>query len=71
MEKALILVETEMKEEIAEVLNKYIGQIPAMHIASAFESFTKELNTIAKEQLESARKQYAESQKEVAENDSE
>lgn len=70
MEKPQILIEVEMKEDITEVINKYIGQIPAMHIVSALENVTRELNTIAIQQIESARKQY-ESAKEESENDSE
>lgn len=69
MEKPIILVEIEMKEDFAKVVNKYIGQIPAMHIVTALESITNELNNIASIQIEAARKEY-ESAKEESENDS-
>ena len=70
MEKPQILLEMEMKEELAGVVNKWCKTIPAMHIYSTLDQLSKEVSVIADRQLEEVRRKYEESLKEESENDS-
>lgn len=65
MEKPLILIEQEMKEELAEVVNKYASQLPMTTILYTLKEMTVACDGIARNQLEQAKKQY---ESEVKEN---
>ena len=61
MEKPIILIEKEMREEVVEMINKYISQLPATMIISAIKDTLGSLNDIAGRQLNQAIKDYEES----------
>jgi hypothetical protein len=61
MEKPIILIEKEMREEVVEMINKYISQLPATMIISAIKDTLGSLNDIAERQLNQAIKDYEES----------
>lgn len=61
MEKPIILIEKEMREEVVEMINKYISQLPATMIISAIKDTLGSLNDIAVRQLNQAIKDYEES----------
>lgn len=50
-----------MREEVVEMINKYISQLPATMIISAIKDTLGSLNDIAERQLKQAIKDYEES----------
>lgn len=62
MNKPLILREEDFKSELMGVINKYVNDIPAVHMTYILKETNDTLNDIAKKQLDVARKQYEESE---------
>lgn len=62
MNKPLILREEDFKSELMGVINKYVNDIPAVHMTYILKETNDTLNDIAKKQLDVARKQYSESE---------
>lgn len=60
MEKPFILELQECKEEIAKLIEKYSGSIPATVLISVFNESTALLDSVATRQLEQAKQQYKE-----------
>lgn len=58
MEKPIILIEQEMREELVEVTNKYISQIPASMIATVLSNLHNTVVELAEQQLEKAKEEY-------------
>jgi len=60
MKKPMIILEKEMRQEIAEVTNKYINQLPATMIAGFLSRLTEQFERLAEQQYEQALAQYKE-----------
>lgn len=60
MGKPIIIIEKEMRQELAEVTNKYINQLPATMIASFLSRLTEQFERLADTQYEQAMAQYKE-----------
>lgn len=58
MNKPLILVEQEMRQDIAEATNKYINQLPATMIAGFLLRLTEQFEKLAEQQYKQAMEQY-------------
>lgn len=58
MEKPIILIEQEMKEDIVEVVNKYIPQLPATMIATVLDTLHNTVVQLAEQQLQQAKEEY-------------
>ena len=68
MEKPFILELQECKEEIAKLLEKYSGGIPATVLISVFNESIAILDSVATRQLEQAKQQYEEGLKDGEES---
>ena len=68
MKKPFILELQECKEEIAKLLEKYSGSIPATVLISIFNESITILNSVATSQLEQAKQQYEEGLKDGEES---
>lgn len=64
MEKPLILIQKEFRDEITETINKYIDKIPATNIVDYLNNISREMNRLAEAQYADALKKYEESLKE-------
>jgi hypothetical protein len=58
MDKSIVLVEQELKEEMVEMLNKYINNIPASMIANILKDAQIQMQQLAEEQLKQAQVEY-------------
>lgn len=58
MDKPIVLVEHELKEEMVEILNKYIINIPASMIANILKDAQIQMQQLAEEQLKQAQVEY-------------
>lgn len=58
MNKPMVILEKEMRQEIAEVANKYINVLPATMIASFLSRLTEQFSQLADTQYEQALAQY-------------
>lgn len=58
MEKPIILIEQEMREELVEVTNKYISQLPASMIATTLDNLHNTVVKLAEQQLQQAKEEY-------------
>ena len=58
MDKPIVLVEHELKEEMVEMLNKYIINIPASMIANILKDAQIQMQQLAEEQLKQAQVEY-------------
>lgn len=65
MKKPMIILEKEMRQELAEVTNKYINQLPAAMIAVFFSRLTEQFERLAEQQYEQALAQYNKEESEV------
>lgn len=63
MQKPQIILIEEMRQEIADVINKYASQVPAVTMADFFDKLATETHAIASQQLARAKQQYEESLK--------
>ena len=68
MEKPFILELQECKEEIAKLIEKYSGSIPATVLISIFNESIAILDDVATHQLEQAKQQYKEGLKDGEES---
>lgn len=64
MDKPFVIANKDMKNDIADAVNKHINTIPADMIADFLEKLVINLRAIATKQLEEAEKQYEESKTE-------
>lgn len=62
MNKPFVIANKEMKDDIAEAINRHINDIPADLIADFLEKLVINLRAIATKQLEDAEKQFSESE---------
>lgn len=62
MNKPFVIANKEMKDDIAEAINRHINDIPADLIADFLEKLVINLRAIATKQLEDAEKQFNESE---------
>lgn len=58
MDKPIVLVEHELKEELVDMLNRYIINIPASMIANILKDAQIQMQQLAEEQLKQAQVEY-------------
>lgn len=58
MEKPIILIEREMKEQLVHLLNQYVGQLPATMILASLSDVTRQFEDLAEKQYEQAKAVY-------------
>lgn len=63
MEKNLILLGREMKEEFVAVANKYISKVPAFIIVDTLQEMQANMGQVAEQQYEQALVEYKENNK--------
>lgn len=67
MNKPIIILEQEMRQDIAEATNKYINSLPATMIAGFLSKLTAQFEELAQQQYAQAKAQY-EKESEVEED---
>ena len=70
MDKPILLSICEMKEDFVKLVTKWSGILPALFISQTLNELSINLDEISAQQIEQAKRQYEESQKEVTNNDS-
>lgn len=70
MDKPILLSICEMKEDFVGLVTKWSGVLPALFISQTLNELSINLDEISAQQIEQAKRQYEESQKEVTNNDS-
>ena len=60
MDKPLIIVEREMRQDIADAANRYINQLPATMIAGFLSRLTEQFEKLAEQQYKQAMTHYEE-----------
>ena len=58
MEKPMILLAQDFKDELSNLVNTYINQVPAMFLADSVRDIYSQLDTISRTQLAQAREKY-------------
>ncbi len=58
MNKPIIILEQEMRQDIAEATNKYINTLPATMIAGFLSKLTEQFEKLAEQQYIQAKVQY-------------
>lgn len=57
-ERPLILIAKDFKEELSELVNKYVNQVPAMFLADSVRDIYNQLDKISETQLTQAEEQF-------------
>lgn len=58
MKKPLILIANDFKNELSELVNRYVNEVPAMFLADSIRDIYNQLDTISKAQLTQAEKDF-------------
>lgn len=69
MEKPTILYELEMREEFAELVNKYSSKVPAMHMIPFLNDLITQLKSISSQQIAQAKAEWEKAQEELEKED--
>ena len=69
MSKPIIVLEQEMRQDLADVANKYINTLPASMIAGFLSKLTEQFETLAVNQYKEALARYEDSLKEESEGE--
>ena len=60
MDKPIIILEQEMRQDIADAANRYINQLPATMIAGFLSKLTEQFEKLAEQQYIQAKARYEE-----------
>lgn len=58
MEKPIILIEDEMRGEFADLVNKYLSQLPTTIVVTVLKDAYEQVTNLASKQLVEAREHY-------------